>query len=554
MKSLKLQRGMSLVELLVALAIGAFLIIGAVTVQSQTRKTFSVNEQQARLQETARFVLSVIEPDVQLAGLYGFSNIPDGVRMSVDGNIQYASDMRTNKDAIDGMPAVLDSCGANYVVDVTASIQADDGDWSMVCDPAGGGYLAGTDTLTVRRSSVNKVDATKGRIQLYTNRLAREDQVLFMDGVAPGPLKDDEKEIRDLIMQTYYVSPDSEGRPNLPSLRLKQISNDAGEAGAWDDQEVVRGVEDIQIELGVDPGEDRNADGAPDDIAADGMADWVNGIVARYVKPGDAILSSGQVVAVRIWVRVRAEEPEPGFEDNRIYNYGSVVDFSPDDGFRRVVCPARFSCAIRAPSRVELNMINSQKSRQRGAALIIGLILLAIITLLAVVGMNISNSELASATSEQLRMRAFQAAETGLEHGTDADVRRARQDPAAEVAAAAVGVEGSPLDSDGQTDRYLRDDHHLSRRRQRRRRDSAATSRGFHYSVVSRGAIRRAIPTPARAGRVHRQRHRRTAIFRRRYVRRAKSWETINMKSNLSLRDRSHARGRSWLARARHAR
>ena len=40
------------------------------------------------------------------------------------------------------------------------------------------------------------------------------------------------------------------------------------------------------------------------------------------------------------------------------------------------------------------------KSRERGAALVIGLILLGIITLLAVVGMNISNAELASATSE----------------------------------------------------------------------------------------------------------------------------------------------------------
>jgi len=45
------QRGMSLIELLVALAIGGFLIIGAVTLQSQTRKTFSINEQSARLQE-----------------------------------------------------------------------------------------------------------------------------------------------------------------------------------------------------------------------------------------------------------------------------------------------------------------------------------------------------------------------------------------------------------------------------------------------------------------------------------------------------------------------
>jgi len=55
--------------------------------------------------------------------------------------------------------------------------------------------------------------------------------------------------------------------------------------------------------------------------------------------------------------------------------------------------------------------------RQQGAALVIGLILLAIITLLAVVGMNMSNSELQAATSEQLRLRAFQAAETGVERG-----------------------------------------------------------------------------------------------------------------------------------------
>lgn len=62
-------------------------------------------------------------------------------------------------------------------------------------------------------------------------------------------------------------------------------------------------------------------------------------------------------------------------------------------------------------------MHSRPRKQQRGAALVIGLILLVIITLLAVVGMNISNSELASATSEQLRLRAFQAAETGVERG-----------------------------------------------------------------------------------------------------------------------------------------
>jgi hypothetical protein len=90
----------------------------------------------------------------------------------------------------------------------------------------------------------------------------------------------------------------------------------------------------------------------------------------------------------------------------------------------------------------------NRNSRQRGAALITGLVLLAVITLLAVVGMNISNAELASATSEQLHMRAFQAAETGLEHGV-ADLGTAGTGPVGEESEEdPVGVEGSPEDED----------------------------------------------------------------------------------------------------------
>lgn len=89
----------------------------------------------------------------------------------------------------------------------------------------------------------------------------------------------------------------------------------------------------------------------------------------------------------------------------------------------------------------------NRNSRQRGAALITGLVLLAVITLLAVVGMNISNSELASATSEQLRMRAFQAAETGLEHGL-LNVRAAGTNSKDPKTSDPVGVTGSPEDED----------------------------------------------------------------------------------------------------------
>lgn len=57
----------------------------------------------------------------------------------------------------------------------------------------------------------------------------------------------------------------------------------------------------------------------------------------------------------------------------------------------------------------------SNNSRQSGAALIVGLILLVVITVLAVSGMNTATTELAMARNDQNYENAFQAAETGLE-------------------------------------------------------------------------------------------------------------------------------------------
>jgi hypothetical protein len=101
------------------------------------------------------------------------------------------------------------------------------------------------------------------------------------------------------------------------------------------------------------------------------------------------------------------------------------------------------------------------QSSQRGAALVIGLILLAVITLLAVVGMNISNSELSSATSEQLRLRAFQAAETAVEYAmwrdnpTENDISDTKPICKNTKITPVTVITGSPVNSAGTpTDRY----------------------------------------------------------------------------------------------------
>ena len=55
-------------------------------------------------------------------------------------------------------------------------------------------------------------------------------------------------------------------------------------------------------------------------------------------------------------------------------------------------------------------------SKQQGAALVVGLILLVVITVLAISGMNTATTELAMARNDMNYENAFQAAETGLEN------------------------------------------------------------------------------------------------------------------------------------------
>ena len=134
--------------------------------------------------------------------------------------------------------------------------------------------------------------------------------------------------------------------------------------------------------------------------------------------------------------------------------------------------------------------MNTSNIRQRGAALVIGMILMVVITLLAVVGMNISNSELASATSEQLRLRAFQSAETGVERGLQdlGSVGTGSMTPITDVVTAVENSPINPADNSAQ-DKY---------QTVRQYRDwstfipnNSRVFNAYHYTVISTGTSAR---------------------------------------------------------------
>jgi type IV pilus assembly protein PilW len=325
MNATRKQSGFSMIELLVAMAIGGFLIIGAVTMQSNSRKTFTVNEQQARLQETARYVISVLEPEMELAGGYGFTNRPEDIWWTSGGANTPSTILRTWSTQVGGLPAGLESCGKHYALDVISSIQAANNAYSLSC-AATYPHNGVSDTITIRHAGTVAVAGDPSKYQLIGSRTAQGQGRLYV-GTTPS-LTATDREIRDMVVNSYYVATRSDARSDIPALRAKILTTD-GVAPFVDDQEVIRGVEDIQVEFGVDPGIDQNGDG---------YADYVSAMTARYVPPNNAVVNTGQVSAVRLWVRVRAEDPEQGFTDNRTYSYAGTT-FTPTatDHYRRVL-------------------------------------------------------------------------------------------------------------------------------------------------------------------------------------------------------------------------
>lgn len=334
-------QGLSLIELMVALAIGSLLIVGAVFVYSQSRNTHTVTDSIARLQENARFAMSAIEADVMLAGYYGFTNSPDDFKFIQGGSTASpipSSLMQQSKPALAGLPSSAQACGTNFAVDLIAAVQGSNNAYTRPCAAAGGGASPTADTLTIRRASTAPAAATAGRLQLLVSRLSPTNQFVLADGVLPASpaLQPDTVEVRDLLVRTYYISRNSTGRPGVPALRVKALTNGPAFAASGD-QEILPGVEDLQVQFGIDTG-DYDGDGVIDpglDQNGDGIPDAPNGIATRYVNP-NAVPAGFQVVAVRIWLMVRADQPEQGFTDNHRYQYADR-DITPNDGFRRML-------------------------------------------------------------------------------------------------------------------------------------------------------------------------------------------------------------------------
>ena len=301
------QSGLTLIELMVALAIGSFLMIGTIQIYNQSRQAFVVNESIARVQETAQFAMDTLEADLRMASNWG----QNSRGLAVEGRALVGD---PNPLGLVTLPL---ECGNDWVTDLGTPIDGSNNAYALAC-PGTNGASANSDVVTIRRASVNPVAPVAGRLQIQTTRIQGE---LFETGVIPVTFSPADSATHNLLVSSYYVAPDSDLiGPGVPTLRRHRL----GAGPAIVDEEIAPGIENIQLQLGIDVDQDNTVD--------------------RYVNPGDPIydpaavgyLPGARVMTVRIWMIVRSINIETGLQDGRNYSPGDVNLGIMNDSFRRM--------------------------------------------------------------------------------------------------------------------------------------------------------------------------------------------------------------------------
>jgi type IV pilus assembly protein PilW len=304
------QAGITLIELMVALAIGSFLMIGAVQVYTQSRQAFVINESIARVQETAQFAMDTIEADLRMASNWGRNSRGLAVAgRSIIGDVNPS-----------GLPQPAANCAPDWVLNLGMPIDGSNNSYDLAC-PATGSVQANSDVITVRRASVAAVEPETGRLQVQSTRIQGQ---IFSGGVIPTGFTAAGSATHNLIVTSYYVSPTSTLINGVPTLRRHRLIGGGLAGPRIVDEEVAPGIENVQLQLGVDVDQDNTVD--------------------RYVNPGDPIynptavgyIPGARIMTARIWMIVRGISIEPGVQDGRDYEPGDVDLGVPTDNFRRM--------------------------------------------------------------------------------------------------------------------------------------------------------------------------------------------------------------------------
>jgi len=284
------QSGFSIIELLVAVTLGLFLMAALVEVLLSGNRSFTSANHLSRLQENGRIATGMIVTDLKRAGYMGGNSEIDQI-LGSEGPVVPATTCPT-----------ADTTWGRMITERISGL--DDTNAGYACIP-NASYLRG-DVLTVRLASPWIVTGALSANQMYLRTSMFEGKIFRGSDTADitNTVSDTPQSVHDLLSYSYFVG--DSGRtcsgaavPSLFRVRL-------GPTGQPLADELLPGVEHFQVQYSVN-GQYLDADNVDD---------------------------FDQVVTARIWLLIRSECAETSFTDGRTYILGDQV-YTPADSFRR---------------------------------------------------------------------------------------------------------------------------------------------------------------------------------------------------------------------------
>ena len=333
----KSSRGLTLVELLVAVALGLFILAALVALYVNVSRTNTEMSKTNQLIENGRFAMQLLQEDAAHAGFWGpveqltATAIPDPCQAFGAWPTGAARDEYVNN--LLAVPVQGYSTGTPYAT----------------CGAALATVVARSDVLFVRRASTCVVGAgcdgaadTGPHIQVSGCRTEPTPEPAYvlestasMDARAPRiRARNCATEVprRKMVSNIYFVANGANGVPTL--MRMSYTNGTFGAA-----QGLVEGIEAFKVEYGID---DLGSNGLP--ISATNPAD---GNADRYQACSAAtpctLNELGNVVALKLHLLVRNVEPTPGHTDDKGYTVGPLAIAAMNDNYKRHV----FSTTVR---------------------------------------------------------------------------------------------------------------------------------------------------------------------------------------------------------------
>jgi type IV pilus assembly protein PilW len=165
------QRGVTLVELMIAMAIGLIIMLGVGTVYSNSKKTYRVQEEFSRLQENGRFALDYIARYVRGAG---FSGCASGLTNTTN-TLNNDTDLEWNfSTGLEGYEAV--GTGPNQTITLSANpspaTSGSEASWKTIGNisiptsmtGSADSVVPGSDVLVARSADGNGVNISKNNM------------------------------------------------------------------------------------------------------------------------------------------------------------------------------------------------------------------------------------------------------------------------------------------------------------------------------------------------------------------------------------------------------